>query len=130
MRDVRFFEHLSDDAIPQPPIERRRQNLRVTPRAGQPGVFGHRMQSVHQRAPGAEAAAARHHGEPPHLPGFLQIDSAGTYRDAVVEREDVHTRSVAVIEFDIGGHVLLIDEHRKPHAADGLIVYLEVGDAH
>src|SRR5690606_10224001 len=92
----------------------------------QPACRGERCERVHDGAPDAEPADAGEHGDAADLAAMRNVETSGARRRAVDERENVQALAVAVVELEVRGNALLVDENRIADTADRVVIGLEI----
>src|SRR4051812_44513028 len=133
MLDPSLVEALADGAIADAPVERGGAHLSVAPDRAQAGFDGQLVQAVHQRGADAAPARRREHRDPADLAAVAHVEPArADRRAAIVVGEEVQAQRIALVELDVLGNALLVDEDREPHAAYRGVIRLEARalDAH
>ena len=129
MRNVGFVENLARGLISEALVKRHRRELCMAPHVRQSVRLRNGVQTFHERRADAATAALCGDGEPADFARLGKIDARRPDRRVAVEREHVHAFAIAVVDLELLGHMLLVDENREPDAPNRRIVGIEVGDA-
>ena len=108
-------------------VEGLRRDLCMAPDRSLPPDACALMQRIEQRPTDASSTLAREHGHPADLAIPLQIDAARSDRaSGSIQRQHMDALGITRIHLDLGGHLLLLDEHGESNGSDRIEIALEI----